>query len=72
MSATDLTAQLADAAAPLRQAETEVGKVLVGQRELVRRLLIGLVTDAHLLLEGLPGLAKTTVVKALEIGRAHV
>jgi len=65
MSATDLTAQLADAAAPLRQAETEVGKVLVGQRELVRRLLIGLVTDAHLLLEGLPGLAKTTVVKAL-------
>jgi MoxR-like ATPase len=51
MSATDLTAQLADAAAPLRQAETEVGKVLVGQRELVRRLLIGLVTDAHLLLK---------------------
>ncbi len=59
------TAQLADAAAPLRQAEAEVAKVLVGQRELVRRLLIGLVTDGHLLLEGLPGLAKTTVVKAL-------
>ncbi len=59
------TAQLADAAAPLRQAETEVAKILVGQRELVRRLLIGLVTDGHLLLEGLPGLAKTTVVKAL-------
>ncbi len=64
MSST-LTAQLSDAAAPLRQAEAEVGKVLVGQRELVRRLLIGLVTDSHLLLEGLPGLAKTTVVKAL-------
>ncbi len=65
MSTPDLSAQLADAAAPLRQAETEVGKVLVGQRELVRRLLIGLVTDSHLLLEGLPGLAKTTVVKGL-------
>ncbi|MEK7414687.1 MAG: MoxR family ATPase [Planctomycetota bacterium] len=59
------SAQFADAAAPLRQVEAEISKVLVGQRELVRRLLIGLVTDAHLLLEGLPGLAKTTVVKCL-------
>ncbi|HAT11968.1 MAG TPA: ATPase [Planctomycetes bacterium] len=58
-------AQLADAVAPLRQVEAEVGKILVGQRELVRRLLIGLVCDAHLLIEGLPGLAKTTVVKAM-------
>ena len=55
----------AEAATPVRQVEAEVGKVLVGQRDLVRRLLIGLVCDGHLLLEGLPGLAKTTVVKAL-------
>jgi MoxR-like ATPase len=55
----------ADAALPLRQVEAEIGKILVGQREVVRRLLIGLLCDAHLLLEGLPGLAKTTVVKAL-------
>jgi MoxR-like ATPase len=55
----------ADAALPLRQVEAEIGKVLVGQREVVRRLLIGLLCDAHLLLEGLPGLAKTTVVKTL-------
>ncbi|MBA3685810.1 MAG: AAA family ATPase, partial [Planctomycetes bacterium] len=54
-----------DAARPLRMVETEIAKVLVGQRELVRRLLIGLLCDAHLLLEGLPGLAKTTVVRAL-------
>jgi MoxR-like ATPase len=54
-----------DAVAPLRQVEAEVAKVLVGQRDLVRRLLIGLLCDSHLLLEGLPGLAKTTVVKAL-------
>src|SRR3954469_4056195 len=54
-----------DASQPLRQVEAEVGKVLVGQRELVRRLLIGLLCDAHLLLEGVPGLAKTTVVKTL-------
>jgi MoxR-like ATPase len=58
-------AAFADAAHPLRQVEAEIGKVLVGQRELVRRLLIGLLCDAHLLLEGVPGLAKTTVVKTL-------
>ena len=58
-------ASFADAAQPLRLVEAEIGKVLVGQRDLVRRLLIGLLCDAHLLLEGVPGLAKTTVVKTL-------
>ena len=43
----------------------EIGKVLVGQASLVDRLLVGLLADGHLLLEGLPGLAKTTAVKAL-------
>jgi MoxR-like ATPase len=57
---------MADAnAAAFRRVEAEIGKVLVGQRELVRRLLIALLCDGHVLLEGLPGLAKTTVVKAL-------
>ncbi len=55
----------ADAAQPLRHVEAEISKVLVGQRDLVRRLLIGLLCEAHLLLEGVPGLAKTTVVKTL-------
>jgi MoxR-like ATPase len=63
-------AAFADAAQPLRQLEAEIGKVLVGQRDLVRRLLIGLLCDAHLLLEGVPGLAKTTVVKTLAQGMA--
>lgn len=62
---TAAAAAFADAAQPLRQVEAEIGKVLVGQRDLVRRLLIGLLCDAHLLLEGVPGLAKTTVVKTL-------
>jgi len=44
---------------------TEVGRVVVGQQALLRRLLIGLLTRGHVLLEGLPGLAKTTAVKAL-------
>ena len=49
----------------LRQIMVEIGKVVVGQRNLVERLLIGLLCDGHLLLEGLPGLAKTTAVKTL-------
>jgi MoxR-like ATPase len=43
----------------------EVGKVIVGQRYLVDRLLIGLLAQGHLLLEGVPGLAKTTAVRTL-------
>jgi len=49
----------------LRQIIAEMGKVVVGQRNLIERMLIGLLCDGHLLLEGLPGLAKTTAVKTL-------
>jgi MoxR-like ATPase len=48
--------------APLRQ---EIGRVIIGQQQLVDRLLVGLVTNGHLLLEGVPGLAKTLAVKTL-------
>ena len=37
----------------------EVGKVIVGQSELIDRLIIGLLTNGHILLEGVPGLAKS-------------
>jgi MoxR-like ATPase len=43
----------------------EVGKVLVGQETMVSRLLIGLLSDGHVLLEGVPGLAKTLTVRCL-------
>ena len=43
----------------------EVGKVVVGQRALVNRLLIGLFTQSHILLEGVPGIAKTLTVSTL-------
>ncbi len=43
----------------------EIGKVIVGQRHLIERLLIGLLADGHVLLEGVPGLAKTMSVKTL-------
>ncbi|MCA9727513.1 MAG: MoxR family ATPase [Candidatus Eisenbacteria bacterium] len=43
----------------------EVGKVIVGQKHLVESLLVGLLADGHILLEGVPGLAKTLSVKTL-------
>lgn len=45
-----------------------LGHFIVGQQDLVDRLLIGLLTGGHLLVEGLPGLAKTTAIKALAEG----
>ncbi len=47
---------------------THLARHIVGQRDLVDRLLIALLTGGHLLVEGLPGLAKTTAVKALADG----
>lgn len=44
---------------------SEVSKVIVGQERMVERLLIGLLTGGHVLLEGVPGLAKTLTVKTL-------
>ncbi|MDY6880704.1 MAG: MoxR family ATPase [Desulfatiglans sp.] len=49
----------------LLQIMQEMEKAVVGQRNLMERMLIGLLCDGHLLLEGLPGLAKTTAVKTL-------
>ena len=43
----------------------EMGRVLVGQSDLVDRLVIGLLTNGHILLEGVPGLAKTLAIKSL-------
>jgi MoxR-like ATPase len=43
----------------------EIGRVIVGQRGMVERLLIGLLADGHVLLEGVPGLAKTLAVRTL-------
>ncbi len=44
---------------------SEVGKVVVGQKHLVHRLVVGLLTNGHVLLEGVPGLAKTLTVRTL-------
>jgi MoxR-like ATPase len=44
---------------------SEIEKVVVGQKNLLEKMLIGLICDGHILLEGLPGLAKTTAVRSL-------
>ena len=59
---TDLIQQQGEVLEAVRQ---EIGKVLVGQEKLVDRMLIALITGGHILLEGVPGLAKTTAVQAL-------
>ena len=43
----------------------EIGKVIIGQQYLVDRLLVGLLANGHILVEGVPGLAKTTAIKTL-------
>ena len=45
--------------------EEEVARIIVGQKHMVSRLLIGLLSNGHVLLEGVPGLAKTLAIKTL-------
>ncbi|MHB1686864.1 MAG: AAA family ATPase [Ignavibacteriaceae bacterium] len=44
---------------------SEIGKVIVGQKVMVERLIVGLLSNGHILLEGVPGLAKTLAIKTL-------
>ena len=57
--------QVKEASAFLQPLMGEINKVVIGQKYLVERLIVGLLADGHVLLEGVPGLAKTTSVKAL-------
>ena len=54
-----------ETAARVREVRDRLGERIVGQQSLIDRLLIALLADGHLLVEGAPGLAKTTAVKAL-------
>jgi MoxR-like ATPase len=60
--------RVAKESAPLRQLIDEIGKVIVGQRYMVERLVIGLLSNGHVLLEGVPGLAKSLTVTTLSKG----
>jgi MoxR-like ATPase len=65
MDIQEITQRVEKQSMVVRQIMAEVEKIIVGQRGLLDRMLIGLLCDGHLLLEGLPGLAKTTAVKTL-------
>jgi MoxR-like ATPase len=57
--------EVLDSAGWVSSLQTEIARVIVGQRYLVDRLIVGLLTSGHLLLEGVPGLAKTLALKTL-------
>src|SRR5512136_2905263 len=62
---TPLNEQVQTAAGWITKLRGEVGKVIVGQEQLVDRLLVGLLANGHVLLEGVPGLAKTLSARTL-------
>ncbi|MCG3176786.1 MAG: hypothetical protein MOGMAGMI_01750 [Candidatus Omnitrophica bacterium] len=70
-TATDIRAlseRIEKESAGVRLLQAEIQKVIVGQTALVERLLLALLADGHVLLEGVPGLAKTLAVKTLAQG----
>lgn len=64
-SASSINDRARESSAFVQDLFAEIRKVIVGQQRLVERLLIGLLTNGHVLLEGVPGLAKTLTVKSL-------
>ncbi len=65
MTLEETQALIAESSIWIHDVKTEMAKVLVGQDRLVDRLLISMLCNGHVLLEGVPGLAKTLAVKAL-------
>ena len=65
MESRELNERIARQGAFLKELTDEIATVVVGQDRLVRRLLVGLLADGHVLLEGVPGLAKTLLVSTL-------
>jgi MoxR-like ATPase len=61
----ELAAKVKVANEKFNAAKSEIGKVIVGQKDLIEKLLVALLADGHVLLEGLPGLAKTLAVTTL-------
>ena len=57
--------RVAEKAELVHRLTAELRKVIVGQEQMLSRLLIGILTHGHVLLEGVPGLAKTTAIKSL-------
>ena len=63
--AQDLAPEIEAQTEKLNRLRVEVGKVIVGQTYMIDRILLALIADGHILIEGVPGLAKTTAVKTI-------
>ncbi|OQA88827.1 MAG: ATPase family associated with various cellular activities (AAA) [Lentisphaerae bacterium ADurb.Bin242] len=61
----ELQANITEVSAFTGRIKTEMSRILSGQKELIDRLLLAIIADGHVLLEGVPGLAKTLAVKTL-------
>lgn len=61
----DINSRAKEASRFVQDLRAEIGKVIVGQHYLIERLLISLLADGHVLLEGVPGLAKTLAIRTL-------
>ncbi len=61
----EITDKVKSQASLVQNMLTEMSGTIIGQKNMLEKLLIGLLSDGHILLEGVPGLAKTTAVKAL-------
>jgi MoxR-like ATPase len=76
MAFTEITELQKEHQEKIKQVYSEVAKVVVGQEYMVNRLLVGLFTNGHILLEGVPGLAKTltisTVARVLRLDFARI
>lgn len=60
----ELNEKIRNHALTINALKSEISKVIVGQEEMVEALIMGIIGEGHILLEGVPGLAKTTAVKA--------
>lgn len=65
MDITELNKKIEQESAFVEAIRNEIAKTIVGQKAMVERLMIGLLADGHILLEGVPGLAKTLAISAL-------
>lgn len=65
MEITELNEKIKNESAFIDLLMNEIGKVIVGQKAMVERLIVGLLSNGHVLLEGVPGLAKTLAIKSL-------
>ena len=64
----NIGAAIKAASEPFARLQQEIGTVIVGQEDMIKHLLIGLLSNGHILLEGVPGLAKTMTISCLAEG----